>query len=150
MSQRGKHAILRLAKNIIASNSEDTPARKRLKGNLHERGGAIRKLESVIFTLRIAGTGREWKRDASDTVIHELRTQASDVRLPASIRSRAIVRLAVVEGFLPVTELGDEPIDQYLKSIVVPAQETPDPTPAKRDAAPLNADMLDFSGVGRK
>jgi hypothetical protein len=130
MSQRGKHAILRLAKNIIASNSEDTPARKRLKGNLHERGGAIRKLESAIFALRIAGTGREWKRDASDTVIHELRTQARDVRLSASIRSRAIVRLAVFEGFLPVTELSDELIDQYIRQIVAPTHETLEAAPA--------------------
>jgi hypothetical protein len=109
MSARAKQFILRAARAIIKSNSAST-VRKRLKGNLHERGQATKRLTDLIFQLRVTGDGRSWSgRGSADSAVHEMRQQASDSRLPAAIRCRAVINLAVYEGFLPVSaQIGAE------------------------------------------
>ena len=140
MSVRGKQAIIRLAKSIIDSNSAER-GRKRLKGPLFERGRATKKLTDLVFIVRMAGAGREWSRSDVDTVVHELRQQASDTRLAADLRCRAVINLAVLEGFIPASELDDSQVAKYIKSLVEPkpaAQPTTQtPTPSAVDVEAL-------------
>ena len=131
MSARAKQFILRAARAIIKSNSAST-VRKRLKGNLHERGQATKRLTDLIFQLRVTGDGRSWSgRGSADSAVHEMRQQASDSRLPAAIRCRAVINLAVYEGFLPVTELDDSAVSTWIRSVVEPKQEVKQPQPSR-------------------
>jgi hypothetical protein len=132
MSLRGKSMCLRLAKEIIASNF-NVPIHRRLRGGLIERTAACEQMANAIAAIRMAGRGAEWKKSKHlDIVVSDLRKTAGDLRLTAGIRSRAVVSLCVIEGFLPSSELGDGAQSEYIKQLI----SMPTPQSAKRVEKP--------------
>ena len=142
MSQRGRSAILKLAKAIIRGNDASVPVRKRTKGGLVERGAACQRMQDLICTIKMKGDGREYVPNPNlNSVLGDLRQQAGDLRLSAGIRAKAIIALAVAENFLPDTELGDSVTSTYLKSLLAIAPEKSEAKPVAIDFKAMLAEI---------
>lgn len=118
-----KRLLIRLIRAIIKSNSDSTPVRKRLRGAPREKDNVVRKLQELLYRIR-ASEGHSWSgRSAQDTTTHELRAQAGNAKLSATLRCDAVLSLAVLGGFIPANELGDGARDQWIRHMVKPEIE---------------------------
>jgi hypothetical protein len=92
-------------------------------------------------------SSREWHRSKIDTVCSDLRKQAADSRLSADGRLKAIERLMALDGLLGLDELGSDPMDEYIRSVV-----DPKPVETKIESAPTPyaGNAADFSDVLKK
>lgn len=140
MSIRAVAFIRKAAKKILSDNREQV-ARKRLHGPLFYRERAC-KIATDILALTRMNSGIEWTSDQRDKrrdeITGELRKISVDIRTGADGRIAAIQRLAILDGILPETELGDSPQDAYIRTLLKPsAPETPEPKPAPVDFAAI-------------
>jgi hypothetical protein len=147
MADKTKRVTLRLLNDFIAANSANRGPH-RLKGPIFARTKAIRRATELKALIRMAGDGREWKRSSVDTLTRELRDQAADTRLSCEIRIDALEKLCVLGGFLAPSVLSDDIVSQQIRQIIAPTVEKP-ATPAPSTGT-TNADLLDFSNVGRR
>lgn len=122
MSQKGKKVVIKLARSIIQPIVTPYPQinrRFKLRGGTKAQTAAVKKASEIISTLRLAGHGRQWVRNTKlDLAVSEQRRLCSDTRLNARERIDSLVRLAVIDGFLPASELGDTPTDIYIRQLL--------------------------------
>jgi hypothetical protein len=93
-------------------------------------------MQDLICTVKMKGDGREYSASPDlNAVLGDLRKQAGDLRLGANMRARAVIALAVADGFLPDTELDDSVTSTYLKSLITTAQPESEVKPVAIDYA---------------
>jgi hypothetical protein len=134
MSVNSKKQTLRIARAIIKQNDTATRSNRRsfkLRGPLRSRDWAVAKASALVATIRMQGSGRPWiLNSALDAAVAADRKIARDTRLHARHRIKALIRLAIADGFLPLDDLDDkDPQDKYLCSLLAaatkPAQSRP-------------------------
>ena len=125
-SQRGIAFLRRAARRILSDNRQQV-ARKRLRGALQSRLLACEIAGDILALTRLnASTSTEpTPSKLRNQVVAELRSTSLDLRTASEGRIAAIQRLAILEGLLPITELGTNPQDEVIKSLL--AANTPQP-----------------------
>jgi hypothetical protein len=130
VSVTGARTLRKLLRQIL----KDNRAVFSLKGGNNERGAAITKALNLLSRMAGSGGRAYEKRYELNRLVADLRSVASERRLPAAIRVKSCLRLSVVEGISPVTELGTDDVDDQIKRLIanrpVPPTEAQTPTTA--------------------
>jgi hypothetical protein len=114
---RGTEILRSLCKAILKDNR--LAGRLRLRGGLHVRDAACAKV-SDILALTELNSGKEWSGHSTDRLIRDIRATAGDVRASATLRAQSCARLAVILGYLPMSDLGDSPLDDLIRRHMTP------------------------------
>ena len=124
MSARSVSSIRRAAKKILSDNRQ-AAVRARLRGSLLTRQDACKRAGDVIALCMLNQIGREWGgRSVHDSLVSSLRATSTDIRSSADARIDALEKLCVLDGLMSVSILGDGAQDQYIQSLIAPAQAT--------------------------
>jgi hypothetical protein len=115
MSMRG----CRVARQLIRQILKDNKRVRALKGGNEERGAAVTKAQNLLASITLVGDGREYVPTFDlNRLLGDIRSVAADKRTKASIRIKACVRLCAIEGITPLDELGGEPVDDLIRTLL--------------------------------
>jgi hypothetical protein len=109
---RGTEILRSLCKAILKDNR--LAGRLRLRGGLNVRDAACAKV-SDILALTELNSGKGWAGHSTDRLIRDIRATAADIRASATLRAQSCARLAVILGYLPMSDLGDSPTDDLIR-----------------------------------
>lgn len=138
MSARGVEILRSLCHLLIRQNREGV-----LKKGLHERDSAVRQANDILALTKLRPSLPWRDNNELDCLIASIRRTASEKRLGAQERALALRRLSFIELGAPA--LGTEPTDNLIRMLLAVKPEV-----SENKSIVVNADVFDFSMIGRK